>query len=307
MSFSELFSTRHKCREVEVEVTNQCNAKCVHCPPTRKLDSPSFMSMNTFKIIMEKYNEYYTNSKKPRFTFGGGGEPLLNKNLDGFIELCSKYGYEPHLITNANLLNQERLESLVKSGIKQINISIHAITPKEYHAAMGLDFNVTMKNILMARDYLKKNNITNVKLVILCNELSVVKSSQEEIADFWKKNDLLFSGQKPIWNRAGNLKNFDKIIKKIDHHTNVNFELPVWCLVLKYMDIICSNGDFIKCSCDFFGASDTYGNIYTNSLEEIYLNWQKILEKREKLNSCKTCIKSPSEIFFNELSGFLEV
>lgn len=306
MSFSELFTTKHSCREVEVEVTNKCNAKCIHCPPTRRLDHPSFMTVDIFKQIISKYNEYYSDKKKPKFIFAGGGEPLLNKHLDEFILLCNNNGYSSTLITNAQLLTEERLITLIESGIQQINVSMHAIKPDEYRMAMDLDYDTAMKNILAANAYIKNKNIQSVKLYVLCNELSVVSSTKEEIQSFWIEKGIEFTGQKPIWNRAGNLKDFKEIIKNEGNHIKPNFELPVWCLTLKYMDIIDTNGDYIKCSCDYFGESKAYGNIANDNLEKIYEVWNQLLDDSNKPDSCINCIKSQSNVFFNELSSFIE-
>lgn len=307
MSFSELFSVKHNCSQVEVETTNQCNAKCIHCPSTRRLDSALFMSPDTFKKVIEVYNRYYSEAeeRKPKFLFAGGGEPLLNKNLESYINLCTQNGYPSEIITNGQLLTRKRVEGLVKSGLNQINVSVHAITKEDYKAALDLDFDITLNNVLGVRDYLRDNNITETKLLIISNELSVVKSTSEEIQRFWEEKQIDFAGSKPIWNRAGNLKDFDKVLLDENHHTLPNFELPAWCLVPKYQDTIGTNGDFLKCGCDFFGPAEIYGNVCSDELTEVYQRYENVLENGKQLDSCINCVKANTETFFSEFSGFV--
>lgn len=306
MSFSELFVTSHECREVEVEVTNRCNAKCIHCPSTRRLQHPSFMTVDLFKKLIDKYNTYYADKHKPKFMFAGGGEPLLNKDLEKFIELCSGSGYPTVIITNAQLLTIERLKSLLESGITEINVSMHAILEEEYKKVMDLDYHTALKNIEEAHRYLKEHNIQNVKFCIVCNELGTVTSTSEEMKKFWDEKGIEFTGQKPIWNRAGNLEDFKSVIKNANNHKKPNFEIPVWCLMPKYRDIIDSAGEYLKCSCDYFGISESYGNVLDIDLSELYKKLEQVLLDKEKPEECINCIKSQSNVFFNELSKLKE-
>lgn len=302
MSFSELFVTEHDCREVEIEVINRCNARCVHCPPFRRLQKPSSMTVELFEKIIQKYNEYYTDKQKPRFMFAGGGEPLLNTHLEDFIKMCSDGGYPTTIITNAQLLTVERLKKLLASGVTDINVSIHAIDPEEYRKVLNLDFQTTLDNLIAANTYIKENQIEGVRLCVVCNELKLVSATTEEMEAFWSEKGIEFTGQKPIWNRAGNLKDFESIVKDINNHKKANFEIPVWCLMPKYRDIIDTVGDFLKCSCDYFGESEIYGNVEDISLEELYKKLQHVLDDEEKPEECINCIKSQSNVFFSELS-----
>lgn len=301
MSFSELFETKHECREVEIEVTNQCNAKCIHCPRTRRISNRSFMTIELFEEIIRKYNAYYKDRHKPKFMFAGG-EPLLNQDLEKMIKLCTDGGYPTTIITNAHLLTLNRLKSLLESGITEIDVSVHAIKEEEYRNVFQLDFQKALGNIVAASNYIKEQKIDNVTFCIVCNELKIVSSTPEEMKAFWEEKGIEFTGQKPIWNRAGNLADFENVVKDINNHKKANFEIPVWCLMPKYRDIIDTVGDFLKCSCDYFGVSENYGNIRNTSLDELYLRLQNILENENKPENCIKCIKSQSNVFFSELS-----
>ena len=86
------------------------------------------------------------------------------------------------------------------------------------------------------------------------------------------------------------MENFETLVKDKRHHTDVNFELPAWCLIVKYMDKITSTGDFIKCTCDFFSTFEPYGNVETDSLKSHYEKLEGILKSDVKPANCYDCI-----------------
>lgn len=307
MAFKDLFNIEHECHEVEIEVCNFCNAKCFHCPTTRRINSVSRMTIDRFENIIEKYTTYYEDKAKPRIIFAGGGEPLLNDELENYIQICRKNRFSTSIITNGQLLSLQRAKRLVESGLSTINVSVHAIKPDEYKKIMKLDFDVTFKNLCDIKYWLKQNSNQNVSLQVLCNESNEVSSTENEMKEFWGNLGIAFAGKKPIWNRAGNLESFDELICNKKHHISVNFNLPVWCLTLKYMDTIDTEGNFLKCSCEYFGDSEPIGNIIEDDLDSLYDRIKKILIAKEKPLECTKCIKSKSDIFFKEYAEFNKI
>ncbi len=127
-----------------IVMTTVCNFACTYCyqnqliPLTRKGKPQSFpneMIDNMLKVTKE-----YFENKKPRtlsVTFYGG-EPLLEfekmiKLSRGFQELCEAYDvfYDPFIVTNGYLLNEERAKRLADVGIKSVIITIDG--QKDFH------------------------------------------------------------------------------------------------------------------------------------------------------------------------------
>ena len=84
-------------KKVYIEITNVCNLSCNFCPKTgRKLQ---FSDEERFKEIIEKVKPY-----TDYVYFHLMGEPLLNKNLARFLDICYENGLKVNITTNGTLL-----------------------------------------------------------------------------------------------------------------------------------------------------------------------------------------------------------
>ncbi|AUS05266.1 radical SAM protein [Pseudotamlana carrageenivorans] len=72
-----------------------------------------------------------------KLQIGCGTEPTLYKNLPELVRLGKKY-HVPYisLTTNANLLNSESIEALLKAGLNEFTISLHGVTKESYENFM---------------------------------------------------------------------------------------------------------------------------------------------------------------------------
>lgn len=72
-----------------------------------------------------------------KLQIGCGTEPTLYKNLNRIVQLGKQYNV-PYisLTTNANLLTEEKIETLLKSGINEFTISLHGVTKASYESFM---------------------------------------------------------------------------------------------------------------------------------------------------------------------------
>lgn len=77
-------------------------------------------------------------SRALKLQVGCGTEPTLYKKLPELIALGKKYKV-PYisLTTNANLLTEEKIETLLKAGLNEFTISLHGVTKESYEDFMG--------------------------------------------------------------------------------------------------------------------------------------------------------------------------
>lgn len=298
MGLKSLLSTRHELREIEVEVTSRCNARCVHCPHTRRttgldLDRP------TFDLLCERYATYFERAGKSRvvMSFAGSGEPLLNRQLEYFVRKASALGVVPTIISNAALLTPQRAQSLVDAGLEALYVSCQGIESQAYRESQGLDFEKVLAHILGARPILAG---AGVKLEIQYNDLPTIRSTPDEVVAFWSQHDLTVRGPYPIWNRGGNLTDFERI-HRADGVTKVNFDLPAWCPVPKFHDTITADGTFLRCMCDYFGESPGLGTLEASSIEEIHRIYEQTLKAKAANEICTQCVKSGTKFLLAEL------
>ena len=120
--------------ELYLEVTNRCNLKCTTCPQSWG------MSEDSADLTPETARELL--SQLPtvrRVVLHGIGEPTLNPRLAEIIAVVKERGAYALFNTNALLLRGALLETLVRSGLDEVRISVDAATPETYELVRGAD------------------------------------------------------------------------------------------------------------------------------------------------------------------------
>lgn len=291
-------SERPEPTEVEIELTNYCNASCVACPRDQLTAEKGFMDDDTFYTIIEKYEKYreklsinkiVKDKQYPFISFAGMGEPLLHKKIFDYIKHVRSRGFQAILFSNISLLNEENANKLVEAGINHINISFWGINEEEYSQSMGLDFATSLKNVEYMAKLASKNNIS---LIISWIKNKYIKSTTKEIVDFWNMRGLevdIEEDNQP-WNRGGYLS--DNLFQKnFDLYPSVDYDLDVWCSQLFFTDTVCWNGDVVICSCDYYQKENILGNLHNITPDEITNKKHEILSSKVRIPICLRCKK----------------
>ena len=128
---------------LRLSVTDLCNLNCKYCSSRdpKKVNHSEILSIEEMTKIVEVCSEI--GITKLRIT---GGEPLLKKGLEILIEKCSKIIPNICMTTNGVLLN-EKVESLKKAGLKNINISLDSLDKNIYKNISSGDLDETLKGI----------------------------------------------------------------------------------------------------------------------------------------------------------------
>lgn len=175
-------------REIEylrLSVTDRCNLRCQYCMSERNMNflpKEELLTVEEIKRIVTIFSKI--GIKKIRLT---GGEPLVRKNFTEILEnLHSIKNIEEINMTTNGLLLEENFDSLVKNGVKKINISLDTLNPVLYsEITRGGSFNQVIKNIFKALDI----GMERIKL----NIVLIKGKNDNEIMDFVK-----FSEKYPI-------------------------------------------------------------------------------------------------------------
>jgi len=110
--------------------TNLCQLKCPLCPTGLRIQdrSASQADLHIFEHLMQELGEYVF-----FIDFFNWGEPLLNKNLGPMLQLAARNHIVSVISTNLSLpLSDERLHSLLTSGLSQIIVSIDGASQESY-------------------------------------------------------------------------------------------------------------------------------------------------------------------------------
>jgi MoaA/NifB/PqqE/SkfB family radical SAM enzyme len=114
--------------ELDLNLTNRCNFLCRHCGYDAGVKMvPELDTAQIISILQDFKNS------GGRFLDLTGGEPLLRPDLEEIISAAKSLGLEVRVLTNAALLNRERLESLQKAGLDGLGISLDGSNYGTYH------------------------------------------------------------------------------------------------------------------------------------------------------------------------------
>jgi len=132
-------------RLFQVEAAIACNLKCVMCPWREIAKKVSHHGILT-QEIWESIRPYLGQVTSVDFT--GGGEPLLQPKLTGWIADAKAAGCETGFLSNGLLLKKEKLEKILDAGIDWICISMDGATAEMYNKIrVGSNFDRVCENV----------------------------------------------------------------------------------------------------------------------------------------------------------------
>ena len=291
-AFYAWYTGRLKCNylplAVMIEPTNYCNLRCPICESCNMSRDRGFMDFKLFKEIIKKnykiiskiYLHYY-------------GESLLATNLCKMIRYAANFGIPCIIETNATLLNNSLIWSLIKSGLKEISFSFDGLT-KEYYENIrrGANYEDTLKRI---KEFLKIKKQLSSKEPFTYLQIINVNFTKRQVKECFKKfKDYGFDRIDivPIHRWRGiKLQGLDSIDRNISNYKYYRCFMP-WILISILWD-----GRVTAC-CDDFNGEYIIGNIKHHRLLDIW-NGEKIIAlrsmivKRENIDilPCKNCFR----------------
>lgn len=114
-------------------MTYRCNARCVHC---HSYDMPRMQELTTEEWI-EAIDKLY-DWLGPIFLSFTGGEALLRKDAIDIAAHAAKLGFWVEFLSNGWVLDEEKVERLISSGINRLKISLDSTVKEEHDKIRGI-------------------------------------------------------------------------------------------------------------------------------------------------------------------------
>jgi len=140
-----------------LEITGECNYKCVHCSARAGSKHSREFSVGELKhkVLGAAHEFGLTN------VVFSGGEPLLRKStLFELIRYSTKaLGINAYAVTNASLVNKEVAKELKKTGLKKLWILLYGSRAETHEAVtqitvlVGEGVNVGLHTVFMRSNY----------------------------------------------------------------------------------------------------------------------------------------------------------
>lgn len=119
---------------IELEISNPCNERCVHCYRVCAGTRRGFLSESQARSVLSQAKELGAASVTIT-----GGEALLNPEWRGIVSAADGMGLRTSLFTNGTLMKEEDADFLagVKS-LKEVQLSLYALDETTHDAVTGL-------------------------------------------------------------------------------------------------------------------------------------------------------------------------
>ena len=138
---------------VMFDMTNKCNATCIHCPHSVGFpgsDTPAYIDISIFKNIIDQCV-----GKKIDFVrVTADGEPLLHPHIWDLFDYARDQGVGPvGLTSNGSALNAANAKRLIDSKIFMVDFSLDAFSEETFELVRaGLSYARTHENVLRLID-----------------------------------------------------------------------------------------------------------------------------------------------------------
>ena len=173
---------------IQIEPTSICNFRCVMCYQVDKSfssKSNGFMGYMNFDIFKKVIDEVEGNLEA--VTFASRGEPTLSKDLEKMLKYCENKFLALKLNTNASLLNEKLIHSLLSSDLQTIVFSIDEKNKENYEKIrVNGKFEKILKNLELFNKIRNTHYKKDKKIVRITGVKINKKQNLEEMKNQWK-------------------------------------------------------------------------------------------------------------------------
>jgi pyruvate-formate lyase-activating enzyme len=256
--------------QIIVDVTEVCNLACVHCahPAFKKSEHYAGRSLDPAlneKLVEEVREQGQNCTQYIRYT--SNGEPLIHRHIFEMIEVAAKNsGVTVALTTNGTLLNQQRIERLLATGVDVVDISIDAFSPETYaKIRVNGDLEVTRANVLMLLEMVKQSGVP-MKVVVSYIEQPQNRHETNQFEKFWRDNGAQYVVIRRLHSNAGAIVSIADLMR-----TENGNEVRRPCTYPWERVVLNARGFLSFCPADWtHGSTITDADFRTKTIQEVW-------------------------------------
>ena len=167
---------------ISIESSSYCNADCIMCPREELTRLKGNMPMDLYHKIIDECAEHKRHVRLIQpFMFG---EPFINKQLVEMIQYTK--GRLPttpvNVSTNGSLINPDKAQAIIDSGLDKINIDIDGATKQTFEEVrIGLNYDQVVDNARYLMALKRKTGSRTPEITVTIINMD---QTQHEIDDF---------------------------------------------------------------------------------------------------------------------------
>ena len=174
--------------QIVVDLTNQCNLKCIHCAHSEMIKFAGFQKENLDPLLSRRLVDEVRNEGKgicSYIRYTADGEPMLHPHIFDMLEYAvDNCESKITLTTNGTLLDDDKIERLVDLKLHSIDISVDAFSESSY--SMIRKNGEYEKIICNVRKLINKKKSTKIFLSFVCQPAN--EAEAEPFEKYWLKN-----------------------------------------------------------------------------------------------------------------------
>ncbi|MBN2203316.1 MAG: SPASM domain-containing protein [Candidatus Aenigmarchaeota archaeon] len=296
------------------EPTGDCNLKCKMCPRAaidyKKQGSVDF---EKWKEVMQKQFPYWH-----FHGFMGIGEPLLHPKFTDMIEYLEDRKVWKFVTTNATLLTDDKIKSLIKNNLNRMFISMDSSSKEMYETIrVGANFDKVCSNIknltneikkrkskmeVILQSVLLKENAKDLPdMVRLASKLGVKEFRFQDIEikfdTGWSTEEHAMRSNRSFFEKY--IKEANKVGKELGvsvkfYNTSDYSLVRTKCVAPWNQAYIRWNGMITPCCTTLTHVHFFYGNIFEESFKDIWNNkkamaFRKAARSKNQPKQCQKC------------------
>lgn len=196
----EKLGTHVQLLEMEIEITNKCNERCIHCYiPTKERSSQidTYINPALFYSFLKQARDM--NMICIDIT---GGECMLHPNFIDFIKKCEEYDFSITIFSNLTMLTDSIIDVLKTPYINAVRVSLYSIEPKIH------DLITTVKGSCeKTKKNIGKLIANNIPVEINCPIIRANKDSFEDVIKWGETRNVRVNADYQIFASYGENKN----------------------------------------------------------------------------------------------------
>jgi len=174
---------------MDIELSSRCNLKCPMCfREHREIPNQNSMSFDLFKrIIGEIEGKVYS------IKFTGRGEPVMHRGFSKFMDhLKGKSFGEVAMITNGQLLSEDKMQSMIDCAMDTVSFSIDGLKEDYERIRAPGKYEDIIERV--AYFHAMRNRAGAKKPIIRIQSVMINETEQREFLNIWEpiSDDIFF-------------------------------------------------------------------------------------------------------------------
>lgn len=296
-----LISPNDFLRSIHIEIASACNERCVHCYIPHECKNKTIDPELFYQILEDgrRMNIIHVTLS--------GGEPLLHRELVGFLARCRELDLSVNVLSNLTLLTDDIVSEMKKNPLLSVQTSIYSMNPSVHDSITKLEgsFEKTKSGLLQLYS-------AGIPLQISCPVMKQNKDSFLDVIRWGQKYHIAVAVEPMIfaaYDRSGSnlanrlsLEDFEDAVDKQlpEGYADIMREVakekelltgdnPI-CSICRYSFCVSAKGDVFPCA---GWQTNIIGNLNRQTIREIWETSEMIqklrLIKRERFPKCVAC------------------